>query len=340
MPTATARRRSPVFDFGSPVESEPPAPWSGRIDTDECGRPGGLLYAALAQCAGERDLSLNRLADALGVSYWSLSTLRIGFRPIEALDDDLVDACAAFLGVPTLTVQMLAGLLDPADALQAPALTGADLLHARQLMAVAPEDLVLLPPPNPERPLQGLGVDELLALHQSCAACAPVCALLRTELRHRPMSKTEQLRALLVERTGPEVEPVAPDHAVVRCAHCQTRLRVPHLAAAGEIRCPACKTEYGVHWQGQVCVVQRIEPPAADDPASDEPDAPVADDPWSVLGLDADSPWEAVERARRTLLQQYHPDRLGHVSPLVHKLAENAFKRVNEAYDALRTRRR
>lgn len=336
MPTATARRRAPLFDFGSPVESEPQAPWSGRIDADECGRPGGLLYAALAQCAGERDLTLNRLADALGVSYWSLSTLRIGFRPIEALDEAVVDACAAFLGLPPLTVRMLAGLLDPTDALQAPELTGADLLHARQLMAVAPEDLVLLPPPNPERPLQGLGVDELLALHQSCAACAPVCALLRTELRHRPMSKTEQLRALLDERPVPEAEPAAPDHAVLRCAHCQTRLRVPQLAAAGEIRCPACKTEYGVHWQGLVCVVQRIEPPAEDEPA---PDAPAADDPWSVLGLDADSPWDAVERARRTLLQQYHPDRLGHVSPLVQKLAEDAFKRVGDAYEALRTRR-
>jgi curved DNA-binding protein CbpA len=46
-----------------------------------------------------------------------------------------------------------------------------------------------------------------------------------------------------------------------------------------------------------------------------------------------------VERARRMLLQQYHPDRLGHVPPLVHKLAEDAFKRVNDAYDALKAQR-
>ncbi|MCY1540115.1 hypothetical protein D9M68_757340 [compost metagenome] len=58
-----------------------------------------------------------------------------------------------------------------------------------------------------------------------------------------------------------------------------------------------------------------------------------------MLGLDENSPWDAVERARRMLLQQYHPDRLGHVPPLVHKLAENAFKRVSEAYDTLRSRR-
>ena len=44
----------------------------------------------------------------------------------------------------------------------------------------------------------------------------------------------------------------------------------------------------------------------------------------------------AVERARRSLLQQYHPDRLGHVPPLVRQLAEAAFKRVGEAYDTLK----
>ena len=65
-----------------------------------------------------------------------------------------------------------------------------------------------------------------------------------------------------------------------------------------------------------------------------------ADDssPWTVLGLTEGSPWEAVERARRSLLQQYHPDRLGHVSPLVRQLAEEAFKRVSEAYDTLKAR--
>ncbi len=61
--------------------------------------------------------------------------------------------------------------------------------------------------------------------------------------------------------------------------------------------------------------------------------------PWSVLGLEEGSPWDAVERARRTLLQQYHPDRLGHVPPLVHQLAEREFKRVSEAYEALKSQR-
>jgi DnaJ-class molecular chaperone len=43
-----------------------------------------------------------------------------------------------------------------------------------------------------------------------------------------------------------------------------------------------------------------------------------------------------VERARRALLQAYHPDRLGQVSPQVRQLAEEAFKRVNDACERLR----
>jgi hypothetical protein len=59
----------------------------------------------------------------------------------------------------------------------------------------------------------------------------------------------------------------------------------------------------------------------------------------SVLGLKPGSPWPTVERVRRSLLQQYHPDRLGHVSPRVQKLAESDFGRVGEAYDLLKAQR-
>jgi DnaJ-domain-containing protein 1 len=95
-----------------------------------------------------------------------------------------------------------------------------------------------------------------------------------------------------------------------------------------------------------VCLVQRIEAPEAEGDAEDsgEGDEALLDGateatPWAVLGLEEGSPWDAVERARRALLQQYHPDRLGHVPPLVRQLAEREFKRVSEAYDALKTQR-
>ena len=315
-------------------------PWSGRVSVDDVGRPGGLLIAALLQCAEERGLSLSELATHMGVSYWSLSQLRIGFRPIETLDEDLAQACADYLDLPRLTVDMLAGLLDPAQAFAEEDLSGEDILHARQLLARTPDALLLLPAANRMRPLQGLAVDELAALHRAHGSNPAVVAVLRAELNHRPMSKTELLRAALgpvaAADPAPSAQAEPPPSGILRCGCCQKRLRVPHLAEPGEIRCPGCQTEYAVHWQDSVCLVERIAAPEADDAPEDQ--AADADDtsPWAVLGLVEGSPWEAVERARRSLLQQYHPDRLGHVSPLVRQLAETAFKRVGEAYDTLK----
>ena len=344
MPPTTAQAFASAFSK-QPVESAPER-WSGRLDPDGFKRPGGLLIAALMQAAAERDLSLGELATALGVSYWGLSQLRIGFRPIEALDDDLAQACAAFLDLPALTIQMLAGLVEPAEAVASMPLTGEDLWHLRQLLDTEPADLVLLPPPNRSRPLQSLSVDELAVLHQEHGANAAVCDAVRAELACRPLSKTERLRGALGAALEVPVEPT-PEAAlappILRCVCCHKRLRIPVLDAPGEVRCPTCQTEYAVHWQHTVCLVQRIEAPAVESDTEDgdaaESSATTEATPWSVLGLEEGSAWDAVERARRTLLQQYHPDRLGHVPPLVQQLAEREFKRVSEAYEALKTQR-
>ncbi len=343
MPTATAHAFA--SGFSTPTGAGPSGPWSGRLDPDGIKRPGGLLIAALMQAAAEQDLSQGELATALGVSYWSLSQLRIGFRPIEALDEDLAQACVAFLDLPPLTIRMLAGLVDPAEALATMPLTGEDLWHARQLRDAEPDDLVLLPPPNRSRPLQSLSVDELAMLHQEHGSNPSVLEALKAELACRSLSKTERLRAALGARPEAAAEPppaAAPQPPILRCVSCNKRLRIPVLEAPGEVRCPTCQTEYVVHWQAAVCLVQRIEPPEVEDAADEdnvESDMAAEATPWSVLGLEEDSPWEAVERARRTLLQQYHPDRLGHVPPLVQQLAEREFKRVSEAYETLRSQR-
>ncbi len=344
MPPTTAQAFASAFSK-RPVESTP-EPWSGRLDPDGFKRPGGLLIAALLQASAERDLSLSELATAMGVSYWGLSQLRIGFRPIEALDDDLAQASAAFLDLPVLTIQMLAGLVEPAEAMASMPLTGEDLWHVRQLLDTEPADLVLLPPPNRARPLQSLSVDELAVLHQEHGGNAAVCDAVRAELACRPLSKTERLRAALGSSSEAVADPspsAALQPPILRCVSCHKRLRIPVLDGPGEVRCPTCQTEYAVHWQAAVCLVQRIEAPEVESDTEDGDeagsDAVAEATPWSVLGLEEGSAWDAVERARRTLLQQYHPDRLGHVPPLVQQLAEREFKRVSEAYEALKTQR-
>lgn len=344
MPTATATasafRKKPV--------ELPPEPWSGRFDTAELNRPGGLLIAALMQCAAERGLSLHDMAKAMGVSYWDLSQLRVGFRRPEALDDDFAAACAAFIDVPFHTVHMLAGLLDPEEALESLALTPQDIVFALQMQACDPEELELPMGLNPQRPLQALSVEPLADLHRRYGANPAVREALRAELKYRPPSKTELLRAAVQAAcddaaAGAEA---APPPGIMRCIGCQTRLRIPHLPEPSEIRCPSCGAEYAVHWQAAVCVVQPQESAMDDEDAEGDGEAvpEIADDlteaqAWAVLGLPEGSAPDAIERARRTLLQAYHPDRLGHVSVPLRRLAEDAFKRVNDACELLRSGR-
>jgi len=346
MQQAPTRASASAF---SPKNAAMPSAWSGRIDPADLSRPAGLLIAALSQYARERGFTLSQMATAMDVSYWSLSQLRIGIRRIDALDEDMAAACAAFLDRPLQTIYMLAGVLDPAQALSAADLTPEDIVYARHLLATEPADLALLVPANRARPLQSLGVDELAAVHRDWGANPSVLEALRAELALRPVSKTELLRqAIHAAAQAAKPAPAPPlastpgESAIIRCG-CLKRLRVPFMEAPGEIRCPACQAEYAVHWQDTVCVVQRHDTTVDEPmPESAHPLHESALEPaqaWAVLGLKPGSPWPAVERARRSLLQQYHPDRLGHVSPLVRQLAESAFRRVGDACELLKAQR-
>jgi transcriptional regulator with XRE-family HTH domain len=340
MQSATASDSASAFRSSSSI-----TPWSGRIDPSDLSRPAGLLTAALSQCARERGLSLSEMARAMDVSYWAVSQLRIGIRRLQSLDEDMTAACANFLDRPPLTIHMLAGLLAPTDALATAELTPEDIVHARHLVHTEPQDVALVAPPNRARPLQSLALDELAELHRTWGRNPAVLNAVRGEMAQRPLSRTEILRRALdrAATDGPAPSAAAPASGIMRCS-CQTRLRIPHMAGSGEIRCPACQAEYTVHWQDAICVVLRQEKVVADDEHAgsghfaEEP-MPDAAEAWRVLGLKPGSSWPTVERARRSLLQQYHPDRLGHVSPGVQKLAESAFRRVGDAYELLKAQR-
>jgi transcriptional regulator with XRE-family HTH domain len=90
-------------------------PWSGNLDEAEISRPGGLLLAALIRCANERRLQLNNMADELGVTYGYINQLRNGIRKVSQVSDEFALACSYFLGIPRLTILMLAGRLHPED---------------------------------------------------------------------------------------------------------------------------------------------------------------------------------------------------------------------------------
>lgn len=94
------------------------APWSGGMDESFAVRPGGLLTAALVQCAAERGQSFPEMCRALGYSYPYLNLLMSGVRQVNQISDDFAQACAAYLRVPRMTVLMMAGRITQADLME------------------------------------------------------------------------------------------------------------------------------------------------------------------------------------------------------------------------------
>ena len=86
-------------------------PWANRS------RQGtrNALLDALVEKANREGLALTELSSRLGVTYGYIAQLRSGLRRTEHISDMFAKACALYLGVPTLTVKMLAGRVSLED---------------------------------------------------------------------------------------------------------------------------------------------------------------------------------------------------------------------------------
>jgi DnaJ like chaperone protein len=62
-------------------------------------------------------------------------------------------------------------------------------------------------------------------------------------------------------------------------------------------------------------------------------------DPYAILGVPEGASQEDIRTAYRQLAAQYHPDKLAHLGEEFQILAEQKFKAIQSAYDALRHRR-
>lgn len=58
-------------------------------------------------------------------------------------------------------------------------------------------------------------------------------------------------------------------------------------------------------------------------------------DPYEVLGLQPGAPVEEVKKAYRQLAGKYHPDKVSYLGDEFQKLAEERFKQIQQAYQAI-----
>ncbi len=71
----------------------------------------------------------------------------------------------------------------------------------------------------------------------------------------------------------------------------------------------------------------------ADREGSDEEKSP---DPYQTLGVAPGAGPDEIRQAYRQLAAQYHPDKAAHLGEELRRLAEEKFKAIQAAYDALR----
>lgn len=62
---------------------------------------------------------------------------------------------------------------------------------------------------------------------------------------------------------------------------------------------------------------------------------PETKDPWTVLGIERGTPKDEARKAFRTLIAQYHPDKVAHLAPEFHALAERKTREILDAWEAL-----
>lgn len=78
------------------------------------------------------------------------------------------------------------------------------------------------------------------------------------------------------------------------------------------------------------------EPELEDEQAPPPPPPPPASqDPWKVLGIAPGTSKEEARRAFRTLVAQYHPDKVAHLAPEFQELAERKTRAILEAWEQL-----
>lgn len=83
--------------------------WVAGMEKEELERPGSALLAMLLTAATHRQMQLQELAAALGVTYPYIAQLRSGYRQVVNASEDFLTRAAEFLGVPRVQVLLAAG---------------------------------------------------------------------------------------------------------------------------------------------------------------------------------------------------------------------------------------
>jgi hypothetical protein len=110
-------------------------PWNGGLSKEELVRPGAHLISALIYAANERRQSMTKMSKELDVTYSYINQIRNGYRRTTDISDKFALCCARYLGIPRLTILMMAGKITTADVFESDEMKTTQITQAMLLIS-------------------------------------------------------------------------------------------------------------------------------------------------------------------------------------------------------------
>lgn len=101
--------------------------------------PGYKLVSLIMHTMMERRTTMQELADAVGMSQSSLSFLKTGRRLASGLEKSSIEGLARWLGLPVLSVMMLAEQVSPSDFYTEKSILSGEIARAVKYILDDPE---------------------------------------------------------------------------------------------------------------------------------------------------------------------------------------------------------
>ena len=198
------------------------------------------------------------------------------------------------------------------------------------------------------RPYIQKSIIELKALFDSSRNDGVELKKIAAELHHRQRQKAltlrkEVLKAIEVlkgdsapqqQRDGREEKSTQP---IFECENCRQKLKLSLREETIQYRCPDCHTPFSASFRNGVLSVVFSKIPPSGMSKGEEDGAPLTlDEAYKLFEANEGTPWEIIEKTRRRLIQQYHPDKVAALGPKLRDVAATEGKRINVAFDMLR----
>lgn len=127
------------------------------------------------------------------------------------------------------------------------------------------------------------------------------------------------------------------------CVFCTRKLRIHLPMDSGLYSCPSCSARYEpvrIHGDPAVMLLVPKRPGDTDREAASRAErrtvTPEVKAALSVLGLTESANFEEAKQAYRSMVKQYHPDRVSHLGLELKILAENKTKELIAAYETIK----